>query len=110
MSETVMPEAYSHLAHANDVEPSVGHRHLREHCPLHVEESHDPPFYVLSRHADVFEVSRRSDVFWNTEKSAPGPDLQYDMLQAMGIELPRTLVHIHGEALTVPRCPSVARS
>ena len=51
-----MSEAYSHLAHANDVEPSAGHRHLRERCPLHVEESHDPPFFVLSRHADVFDV------------------------------------------------------
>jgi cytochrome P450 len=47
---------YSHLDHANDLEPHVGHRHLREHCPLHREDGHEPPFYVVSRHDDVFDV------------------------------------------------------
>ena len=50
---------YSHLAHANDVEPSVGHHHLRTSCPLHLEGTHDPAFYVLSRHADVLDVLTR---------------------------------------------------
>lgn len=69
----------------------------RDDPVMRVEAAGWPAFWAMTRHADVFEVSRRSDVFWNTEKSAPGPDLQYDMLQAMGIELPRTLVHIHGD-------------
>ena len=47
---------YSHLAHANDLEPSVGHRTLRERCPVHTETAHDPPFHVIGRHADVFDV------------------------------------------------------
>jgi cytochrome P450 len=51
--------AYSHLAHANDVEPSAGHAHLRAQCPLHVEESHEPPFYVVSKYADVFDLLMR---------------------------------------------------
>lgn len=72
-----MPEVYSHLAHANDVEPSVGHQHLRERCPLHVEESHDPAFFVLSRHADVFDVLMRPSEWRNgygvgIEPSPPG--------------------------------------
>jgi cytochrome P450 len=50
---------YSHRAHANDVEPSVGHRVLRERCPLHLEETNDPPFYVVSRHADVLDLLKR---------------------------------------------------
>jgi cytochrome P450 len=50
---------YSHLAHANDVEPSEGHRVLRERCPVHVEETHEPPFHVVSRHADVFDLLMR---------------------------------------------------
>ena len=58
-----MPDAdgahYSHLARANDVEPASGHRVLRERCPLHVEESHTPPFFVVSRHADVLDVLTR---------------------------------------------------
>jgi cytochrome P450 len=45
--------AYSHLEHANDVEPSTGHHHLLEQCPMHREDAHDPPFYVVSRYADV---------------------------------------------------------
>lgn len=52
-------EAYSHLAHANDVEPSIGHRTLRAGCPLHVEAAHEPPFFVVSRHADVLDVLTR---------------------------------------------------
>lgn len=50
---------YSHLEHANDVEPSIGHAHLREACPFHTEDSHDPPFHVVSRHGDVFELLMR---------------------------------------------------
>ena len=45
--------AYSHLERANDLEPSDGHRHLLEFCPVHREENFEPPFFVVSRHADV---------------------------------------------------------
>lgn len=44
---------YSHLEHANDLEPAAGHHHLLEHRPVHREDAHDPPFFVVSRHADV---------------------------------------------------------
>lgn len=44
---------YSHLAHANDLEPSVGHGHLLAHCPVHRETSFDPPFMVVSPYAEV---------------------------------------------------------
>jgi cytochrome P450 len=56
---------YSHLAHANDLEPSAGHARLRSGCPLHVEQAHDPPFYVVSRHADVFDLLLRPDEWRN---------------------------------------------
>lgn len=69
----------------------------REDPVMRVEAEGWPNFWAITRHEDVFDVSRRSDVFFNTEKSAPGPDLQYDLMQAMGIELPRTLVHLHGD-------------
>ncbi len=72
----------------------------RDDPVMRVEAEGWTPFWAVTRHADVFEVSRRSDVFWNTQKSAPGPDFQYDMLQGMGFELPKTLVHIHGEEHT----------
>lgn len=69
----------------------------RDNPVCRVELEGWPKFWAITRHADVFEVSRRSDIFWNTERSAPGPDVQYDLMLAMGIEPPRTLVHIHGE-------------
>lgn len=47
---------YSHLEHANDLEPSAGHHHLIEMCPLHKEDTFDPPFYVVSRHEDVLAM------------------------------------------------------
>ncbi len=50
---------YSHLAHANDLEPSVGHRVLRQQRPLHREDGNDPPFFVVSRYADVLDVVKR---------------------------------------------------
>ena len=53
--------AYSHLERANDLEPSDGHRGLREECPLHREENFDPPFYVVSRHDDVIEILKIVD-------------------------------------------------
>ena len=35
-------------------------------------------------------------MFHNTTRSAPGPDVQYDVLDAIGIK-PSSLVHIHGD-------------
>ena len=56
---------YSHLAHANDLEPSIGHRILRERCPVHTETVHDPPFHVIARQAEVFDVLMRPDEWRN---------------------------------------------
>lgn len=57
--------SYSHLDHANDLEPSVGHAHLRNECPFHTEESADPPFHVVSTHSDVFDLVMRPDEWRN---------------------------------------------
>ena len=61
---------YSHLEHANDLEPAAGHHHLIEHCPLHKEDTFDPPFYVVSRHADV--LSMLTDPAQWTNGDGPG--------------------------------------
>ena len=90
----ITPHLFADMAEWHRVAAEI----RRDDPIMRVEAEGWPAFWAVTTHADVFEVSRRSDVFWNTEKSAPGPDLQYDMLQAMGIELPRTLVHIHGDA------------
>ncbi|MFM8564214.1 MAG: cytochrome P450 [Acidimicrobiia bacterium] len=61
---------YSHLEHANDLEPSLGHHHLLEKCPVHREETFDPPFYVVSRHEDVLAMVTDPGLWQNG--SGPG--------------------------------------
>ena len=56
---------YSHLAHANDLEPSDGHRLLREQGALHEEVSSTSPFFAVSHYADVLDVLRRPDEWRN---------------------------------------------
>ena len=88
----ITPESFGDMEQWHDTAAEL----RRESPVLRVEAEGWTPFWAITKHADVFEVSRRSDVFWNTQKSAPGPDFQYDMLQSLGFELPRTLVHLHG--------------
>jgi cytochrome P450 len=88
----ITPEAFADMDEWHRVAEE-----LRRDAPVvRVEKDGWTPFWAVTRHADVFEVSRRSDLYWNTEYSAPGPDITYQMLQALGFELPRTLVHLHG--------------
>lgn len=69
---------------------------LRRDAPvLRVEAEGYTPFHALTRHADVFEVSRRSDIFFNTRNSVLGPDANFELLHTLGIE-PSTLIHMDG--------------
>ena len=71
---------YSHLEHANDLEPSAGHHHLMARCPLHEEVANEPPFYVVSRHEDVFSVLTQPDL-WN---NGDGPGVFYQTGGVLG--------------------------
>jgi len=72
-------------------------RELRAEAPvLRVEAEGYTPFWAVTRFEDVFAVSRHNDQFLNTRNSVLGPDLQFEMLGAMGIE-PKTLIHMDGE-------------
>ena len=71
---------YSHLKRANDLEPSDGHRVLREECPLHYEESSEPPFYVVSRHEDVIEILKSPSLWGNSD----GPGIFYQKGGVLG--------------------------
>lgn len=55
------------------------------------------PFWVLTRHADVFEASRDNQTWHNTERSVLGPEADYDKLTAPGMPMPKTLVHLDGQ-------------
>ncbi len=53
-----MGQPYSHVARALEFDPFDGFAYLREHCPVHHEADHDPPFFVVSRHADIEPMLR----------------------------------------------------
>lgn len=71
---------YSHLAHANDLEPSGGHAYLRANCPVHLETANDPPFYVLSKFDDVVATLKQPDVWGN----ADGPGIYFSQGGVLG--------------------------
>jgi cytochrome P450 len=69
---------------------------LRANEPvLRIEEDLFSPLYALTRHEDVFEVSRRHDIWNNTRASVLMPDIQQQLLDGMGF-MPHTLVHMDG--------------
>ena len=80
-------------------DPDNWHRlaaELRRDDPVHrVEQEMFEPFYALTRHDDVFEVSRRHDIWNNTRHSVLMPDFQQQLLDGMGFT-PHTLVHMDG--------------
>ena len=71
---------YSHLEHANDLEPSAGHHHLIEKCPIHHEDTFDPPFYVVSRHEDVLAMVTSPNQWLNGD----GPGVFYQVGGVLG--------------------------
>lgn len=76
---------------------------LRRDDPVfRVEHELVSPFYALTRHEDVFEVSRHNDIWHNTRHSVLMPDIQQQMLDAMGFT-PHTLVHMDGDEHTKHR-------
>ncbi len=66
-------ESYSHVAQAAVFEPTEAYSDLRERCPVHHEADHDPPFYVLSRYADVQQALKCPGQWGNTD----GPGVFY---------------------------------
>jgi cytochrome P450 len=62
---------------------------------LRIEVPGVSPFYALTRHADVFAVSRDNDGWHNTSRSVLGLDAEQEQMEASGI-VPRTLVHLDG--------------
>ncbi len=51
---------------------------------------------VLTRHEDVFAVSRDNRLWHNTVRSVLGPDFQYEQMLAQGLPMPKSLVHLDG--------------
>jgi len=70
---------------------------LRADAPvLRVEVEGYTPFWAVTRHEDVFAVSRDNEHFLNTRNSVLGPDAQFAFLRSIGIE-GETLIHMDGD-------------
>ncbi|MGH9138677.1 MAG: cytochrome P450 [Acidimicrobiales bacterium] len=54
-------------------------------------------FWVLTRHADVFAVSRDNERWLNTPRSVLAPDAEWEQLLTSGFPLPASLVHLDGK-------------
>lgn len=54
------------------------------------------PFWALTRHADVFAVSRDSKTWASTPRVVLGPDSEYERMVTSGMPLPKSLVHLDG--------------
>jgi cytochrome P450 len=63
--------------------------------PRYAPEGYDP-FFVATRHADIVEIERQHEKFWNTGDSVLGPRSSREWIQAAGADL-KTLIHMDGE-------------
>jgi cytochrome P450 len=69
---------------------------LRRETPvLHVEPPGIDPFWAVTRHADVIEIERQPERFWNTPRVVLDPSGGVERLRATGADL-KTLVHMDG--------------
>jgi cytochrome P450 len=69
---------------------------IRAEAPvLYVDDPGFLPFWALTRHADVFAVSRDDEAWSNTTRSVLGSEADQEQLDASGIT-PKTLIHLDG--------------
>jgi cytochrome P450 len=87
----LLPQASTDPVHWHEIAAEL----RRDEPVLRVEHDFVSPFYALTRHEDVFEVSRRNDLWHNTRNSVLVPDIQQQLLDGMGFT-PHTLVHMDG--------------
>ncbi|HET6873564.1 MAG TPA: cytochrome P450 [Acidimicrobiales bacterium] len=69
----------------------------RNHRSILVEDDGIVPYRVLLHHQDVFDVSRDSERFVNTQRAVLGPDKEWDEAVASGMPLPSSLVQLDGQ-------------
>ena len=74
----------------------VGELRRRERV-LYVDDPGYTPFWALTKHADVFAVSRDNTGWLNTPQSVLGTQDDWDQLVASGMPLPCSLVQLDGK-------------
>ena len=75
-----MADTFSYMDEAKGFEPAEAFAHLRSECPLHRVETHEPPFYVVSRFSDVVGVLKQPDLWGNRD----GPGVFYQEAGVLG--------------------------
>jgi cytochrome P450 len=68
----------------------------RDEPVFFVDDPGYTPFWVLTRHADVFAVSRDNARWHNTAQSVLGPDQDWEQMLASGMPPPASLVQLDG--------------
>jgi cytochrome P450 len=63
---------------------------------VRVESPHHPPFWAVTRHADIHRVERHPEQFVNTDRSVLATDRQYEAQARQGAAM-RTLIHMDGD-------------
>jgi cytochrome P450 len=53
------------------------------------------PFFVVTRHADVAEIERQHETFWNTQDAVLGQTAVTERLRNSGVDI-KTLIHMDG--------------
>ncbi len=64
---------------------------------LRVEAEGYEPYWVLTRHADIFAVERDAELWLNTGRSILMPDAEWNQMIESGLPAPATLVHLDGK-------------
>jgi cytochrome P450 len=80
MTPSITPAEYRHADHSRDFEPTQSYAVLRERCPVHHEAHHDPPFFVLTRFADVVDALKHPEQWRNRD----GPGVFYQEHGVLG--------------------------
>ena len=87
----VDPQAYADL----DVWHESAAQLRRENPVLRVNAEGYDPFWAITRHADVTEIERRNDIFWNTMNSTLRERGAAEAARAQGAAI-KTLIHMDG--------------
>jgi cytochrome P450 len=83
-------------AYANPVEWQQVASEIRREAPVfRVEAEGFPPFWAITRHADVMSISQQNDLFLNTMDSVLLPTEVMERNRARGVDL-KTLIHMDG--------------
>ena len=81
-------------------DPEAWHRaaaQLRREDPVHrVEADGFEPFYAVTRHADIVQVERQHEKFWNTNRAVLQADAIEERARASGMDI-KTLIHMDGD-------------